>query len=67
MENQLKWEIGVITFGLLIIMFFGIIIRDEGRIILQSIYGIPFVLFGILIILFKNRENKIEKIKEDKR
>lgn len=56
MKSQVYWGLGFIVFGVLILL---VLLPVEFTVAL--IYGIPFILIGIILLIFKNRESKIEK------
>jgi len=69
MKNQIKWGVGFIIFGLFMLFLIDYAVEHEekeiGIPVLKLLYGVSFILIGLAVILFKNREEKIEKIKEN--
>ncbi len=72
MKSQMKWGVGFIIFGLLILSFIDFAVEHEGEEVNKDIgigiaklvYAGPFILIGLAIILFRGREDKIEQVKE---
>lgn len=72
MKNQIKWGVGFIIFGLLMVSLIDFLYEHEGeevnkdakRGVAKLFWAAPFILIGLAIIWFKNREDKIEKIVE---
>ena len=73
MKSQMKWGIGFIIFGLLVLSFIDFAVEHEGEEVNEDIgigmaklfYAGPFILIGLALILFRGREEKIEQVKED--
>jgi hypothetical protein len=71
MNTQAKWGVGIIVLGLLVFALIDVIFTPEteedmeGINFLRVIYSFPLIVFGIAIILFGKREEKIEQVKEE--
>lgn len=55
MKSQEYWGLGFIIVGVILLFLF------PPETLLGFIYGIPLIIIGIIIIIFRNRESKIDK------
>ena len=56
MKSQEYWGLGFIIVGVILLLAFLLI-----DFIVALIYGIPLIIIGVVIIIFRNRESKIDK------
>jgi hypothetical protein len=66
MKSQTILGICMIILGSVLTSFIIPAILLKGGFIVGVIYGVPILLIGIFLIIFRNSEDKIEKIREDK-
>jgi membrane-bound ClpP family serine protease len=56
MNSQEKWGIFFIIAGLIIVAIFA-----QMSLIGSLVYALPLLILGLVLIIFKNRESKIEQ------
>ncbi|MDD3111106.1 MAG: hypothetical protein PHU26_02285 [Methanofollis liminatans] len=55
MKSQVKWGLGMILIGAILLPFgFPFLL----------FYAVPLILIGIALIIFRNREDRIEQVQE---
>jgi len=67
MKSQTILGIIMVILGTLLTLFIIPSILISPGFIVGAIYGVPILVIGIFLIIFRNAENKIEKIKEVKK
>jgi uncharacterized membrane protein len=58
MKSQEKWGLGLLLLGAVIIAIFAAL---KAPLFVGVVYGIPLIAMGLALIIYRNRENKIEK------
>jgi membrane-bound ClpP family serine protease len=57
MRSQTKWGLLFVVIGFLLILV------DMSNSMVVSIYGVPSIILGLVLIVFRRREERIEEVK----
>jgi len=71
MNSNVLWGSVLIVFGSTIVALIDFFVKHDVSgwevPIIKAVYGGVFIVVGVALILLKDREKKIEKIREDKK
>ncbi|MGC9310798.1 MAG: hypothetical protein ACP5E4_03700 [Candidatus Aenigmatarchaeota archaeon] len=58
MNSPEKWGLGLILVGVMFLVVFYVKVTPA---FLGAVYGLPLIAMGIALIIFRNRESKLDK------